>query len=285
MRIQKVLIGLSLLVACAFAQGPEPGRGPGRGDRMGFGPPPGPGARFLGAEAGMPGRVVKNSPYSADVVTESTQTLADGNHIRQSTTAKFYRDSEGRTRSEQSVNLNGLAANGNLPQVVFINDPVAGLNYALNTKDRTATKSTWTPRGRGGPGATPPDQAQAGPPRRGPGPARGPNSQNIKTESLGRQTIEGVQADGTRITLTIPAGQMGNELPIQVVTERWYSADLQTEILYKHSDPRMGDTVRKLANVSRAEPSPTLFAAPSDYKVTEASGRGSRFGAAPGAQK
>jgi hypothetical protein len=307
MRLRGFLIGLPLLAVCVFAQdpggtGPGPGRGPGHGDRMGFGPPPGPGARFLGAEAGMPGRLVKNAPYSADIVTESTQTLADGNHIRQSTTAKFYRDSEGRTRSEQSVNLNGLAANANLPQVVFINDPVAGVNYALNTKDRTATKATWTPRGRpegmrGGHGGPPSDQAQAqgGPPRRGPGP--GPNgagpglrphgfdSQNIKTESLGRQNIEGVPADGTRTTLSVPAGRMGNELPIQIVTERWYSADLHTEVLYKHSDPRTGETVRKLANVSRSEPAATMFEAPPDYKVTESSGRASRPGSTPGAQK
>src|SRR5476649_1918213 len=208
MQMRKTLIGLAILAAGASAQGP----GPGRGDHMGFGPPPGMGARFLGAEAGMPGRVVRNAPYSADIVTESTQTLPDGNHIRQSTTAKFYRDSGGRTRSEQSVNLNGLAANANLPQVVFINDPVAGVNLALNTKDRTAAKATWMPHGRGVRGGPPPDRAQAGPPRHGPGPGpngagAGPNgggpglrphdlnSQNIKTESLGRQNIEGVPAD------------------------------------------------------------------------------------------
>jgi hypothetical protein len=296
-------IGLQMVAVCAFAQGPGPGGGPGRGDRMGFGPP-GPGARFLGAEAGMPGRVVKNAPYSADIVTESTQTLPDGNHIRQSTTAKFYRDSEGRTRSEQSVNLNGLAANANLPQVVFINDPVAGVNLALNTKDRTAAKATWMPHGRGARGGPPPDQAQsqAGPPRHGPGPGpngagpgpngggpgmrpHGLNSQNIKTESLGRQNIEGVPADGTRTTMSIPAGQMGNELPIQIVTESWYSAELHTQVLYRHSDPRTGETARKLANVSRSEPSPTLFEAPPDYKVTESSVRASRPGSAPAAQK
>jgi len=276
MKLRWMLIGLPVLAGCAVAQGMGPAPGTGRRGDMGFGPP-GPGARFLGAEAGMPGRLVKNAPYSADIVTESTQTLADGNHIRQSTTTRFYRDSEGRTRSEQSVNLNGLAANGNLPHMVFINDSVAGVNYALNTQDHTATKVSFTPRVGGNRGGPPPDpagqgaqaQAQAGPPPwRGAGP-RGPNRQNIKTESLGRQTIEGVQADGTRTTMTIPAGQMGNELPIQIVTESWYSADLHAEVLYKRSDPRMGETVRKLANVSRSEPARMLFEAPADYKVTE----------------
>jgi hypothetical protein len=222
----------------------------------------------------MPGRVVKNAPYSADIVTETTQTLADGNHIRQSSTAKVYRDTEGRTRREQSLNaLGGLAPNANLPQVVFINDPVAGFNYALNPQDHTATKSAWARPGRGGQAAGS-NQPMARL-RQGRGAAA---RQNIKTESLGRQTIEGVPADGTRTTMTIAAGQMGNEQPIQMVTERWYSADLQTVVLSKRTDPRMGETVSRVTNISRSEPPNSLFEPSADYKVA-AGGRSGRGGA------
>jgi TonB family protein len=35
-----------------------------------------------------------------------------------------------------------------------------------------------------------------------------------KTESLGKQIIEGIEAEGTRSTLTIAAGEIGNRLPI-----------------------------------------------------------------------
>src|SRR5215475_792156 len=135
----RITIAAVLTAGCALAQGnpPLPGRG-----RMGFGGPPEPGARFVGAEAGMPGRVVKNAPYAAELVTESVQALPDGNHIRQTSTVKVYRDSDGRTRREQTVNLNGLSSNSNMPQLVFINDPVSGMNYALNPKDRTAARST-----------------------------------------------------------------------------------------------------------------------------------------------
>jgi hypothetical protein len=77
--------------------------------------------------------------------------------------------------------------------------------------------------------------------------------------------------------MTIPAGQMGNEAAIQVVSERWYSPDLQTPVMTRHSDPRVGETVYRLANVSRAEPAATLFQPSADYKVTEArGGRGPR---------
>ena len=281
-RTTLTVAGLLVLAVAASAQNPGPGRGRGR-----FGPPPADaaapgGARFLGAEVGMTGQVVKNAPYSADDVTETTQTLADGNRIRQSSTAKVYRDTEGRTRREQSLNgLGGLAPTSNLQQVVFIHDPVAGVNYALDPQTRTATKSGWARLGRGGQarGSIQPmtrlrqqsaDQNAASAGRRGRG---GAARQDIKTESLGRQTIEGVPAYGTRTTMTIPAGQMGNEQPIQIVTERWYSPDLQTVVLTKHTDPRMGETVSKVTNISRSEPPSSLFEPPADYKVAEAGNR------------
>ena len=116
--------------------------------------------------------------------------------------------------------------------------------------------------------------------RRGPG---GAQNQNIKTEQLGTQVIEGVTAQGTRTTLTIPAGQIGNEQALTIVNERWYSPDLQTVVLSKHSDPRNGETVTRMTNVSRAEPASTLFLVPSDFKVTE--GRAPRTTPAPTAQQ
>jgi hypothetical protein len=258
-------------IASAPAQSSPPGSGQGRG-RMGFGGPAEPGARFVGAEAGMPGRVVKNAPYSAELVTESVQTLPDGNHIRQSSSVKVYRDSEGRTRREQSVNLNGLGSNSNMPQVVFINDPVAGMNYALNAKDHTGAKTAWTSGGgRMGKNSAPSrDPAGAANAQR---PRRGNPDQNVLTEDLGRQTMEGVAVEGRRVTVTIPAGQMGNDQPIQTVTETWFSRELQTMVFSKRSDPRSGETVTRMLNVSRSEPPRMLFDVPADYKVTESAGR------------
>lgn len=286
MVIRTALIGVLALAASAYAQPPAGARGRGPG---------GPVPRLIGAEAGMPGRVVKNAPFSADIITETTQTLPDGNHIKRTNTVKVFRDSEGRTRREQSLdNLNGLAVGangGNIPQVAFINDPVARTNYALDMTNRTATKSAhprpgaFMGRGAGSPPdgsaprsrVAPPDGAQGNTsvqPRSGAfgGPGRGRNRQNVRTESLGKQTIEGVQAEGTRTTMTIPAGQIGNEQPIQVVDETWYSPDLQTVLMRKHSDPRTGDIVTRYTNVSRAEPSQMLFQPPADFKISE-SGR------------
>src|SRR5260370_20613434 len=91
---------------------------------------------------------------------------------------------------------------------------------------------------------------------------------NAKNESLGTQTIDGVNAEGTRTTRTIRAGEIGNESPITVVSERWYSADLQMDVKSTHSDPRFGNTTYTLTNIQRAEPAASLFAVPSGYTVT-----------------
>jgi hypothetical protein len=92
------------------------------------------------------------------------------------------------------------------------------------------------------------------------------------TETLGKQTIDGVQAEGTRSTITIPAGEIGNEREIKIVNERWYSPELQTVILSKHSDPRMGETVYRLTNINRSDPHPSLFQVPSDYTLDNSEG-------------
>jgi hypothetical protein len=90
-----------------------------------------------------------------------------------------------------------------------------------------------------------------------------------ESEDLGTRTIEGLEAKGTRTTVTIPAGEMGNEKPLVIVTERWYSPELSTVVMSRHSDPRMGETTFRLTQVSRGEPDRSLFEVPADYTVKE----------------
>src|SRR6185369_4065660 len=92
-----------------------------------------------------------------------------------------------------------------------------------------------------------------------------------KTESLGVQNIEGVQAEGTRSVTTIPTGAIGNERPIEIVYEKWYSKDLQMIVMSKHSDPRSGEQTYRLTEIRREEPALILFSPPAEYKITEAS--------------
>ncbi len=250
MKMRSSFAFLLVAAALAWAQNPH-AAGHGR-----FGGP-----RFLGAEAGIPRHVVKGAPFSGDLITESTETLADGNRIRQTSTAHLVRDSDGRTRREVSLaGLGALAAGGGAQQVVFIYDPVAGASYALDPAHKTASKSAWTAPASGARFSAAPESRRE---------MRAGANPSVKTETLGAATIEGLPAQGIRTTVTIAAGAIGNEAPIQVVTERWYSSDLQMAVLIRRSDPRSVETVSRLTNVSRSEPSPALFQVPPDFKVTE----------------
>jgi hypothetical protein len=92
---------------------------------------------------------------------------------------------------------------------------------------------------------------------------------NVTREELGQQLVEGVTAVGTRTTTEIPAGAIGNEQPIKIVSEQWFSPDLQLLVLTKHSDPRLGDTTYRLSGIVRADPGPSLFELPPDYTIRE----------------
>ena len=252
-----VLIGAAGLMA-------QPG-----GRRMG--PPGGPGDfAFLGGEFAFAGKVVTGAPYSAQAMTQVTQTLADGTHIQHSSSATLARDSQGRTRVERNLAAIGrLAASGAAPRtIVSIHDPVASMSYVLDTTSHTARQTQISSNGgHRGPG---PGPAPAG--VRGPGGPRGQaarNGANVTTEDLGTQVVSGVNAQGTRVTRTIPAGTEGNDKAISIVRETWYSSDLQMVILSKTTDPRFGETTYTLSNISRAEPDPALFAVPSGYTVEQ----------------
>jgi len=228
------------------------------------------------------GSPVKGAPYSAQAVTQSTQALADGNRIVNNTSASVYRDSEGRERREQSLpNIGGLSAQGAPTKTIFISDPVAGVNYSLDPSAKTAVKLPAMKMGPPPPpGGSPATFVKGVPAIAGGMASGGANVMFFRSgvsdgaapavEQLGSQVINGVSADGTRTTVTIPAGQIGNDKPIQMVDEVWRSSELQVIVQSEHSDPRMGSTTYSLTNISRSEPSPALFQVPSDYTVTDA---------------
>jgi hypothetical protein len=249
----------------------------------------GPATAIAFGAVGVPGGAVKGAPYSATITNESVQTLADGNRIVQSSSGSTARDSQGRTRQDAPLPAIGSLAATDAPHLVFLQDPVAGTAYTLNVTDKTAWKNPMMPgginvagttvttntfyvhTGPGGPGELPPP-----PPPGMPAPPMAmarhlavEDSAEVSTENLGTQVMEGVQVTGTRTTQTIPAGKIGNDRAIVITTEVWTSPELKTTILSKRNDPRMGEQTFKLTNIQRAEPDPSLFTVPSDFKITE----------------
>jgi hypothetical protein len=233
---------------------------------------------FISAEMEH-GKVVKGAPYSAEAVTERTQTLGDGNRIVHKSSAKVFRDSEGRTRREQQLDAIGnWEASEDPPQRIFIQDPVGKVHYILDPENQIARKINMEAskmKQASRPVAEEDETFEMHAPHpMGPGHftkevmiRKSLSDKDAKKESLGKQTIEGLVVEGTRTTITIPAGEMGNELPIQVVSERWYSPDLQTNVMTRHSDPRFGETVYQLTRIGRGEQDRSLFQIPKGYKT------------------
>ncbi|HVA18155.1 MAG TPA: hypothetical protein VMV59_10645 [Candidatus Dormibacteraeota bacterium] len=204
---------------------------------------------------GFNSAVVRNAPFTAQVTHESIQVLADGNRIDRKDTGTIARDSVGRTRREMSLPAIGpLAASGAVPRLIFIKDPAAGKNYVLDEQKKTALvmNISFGKKFRAFRFADSP---------------MGAKEPVASTESLGTKTMDGLTVQGTRTTRTIPAGQIGNEKPIVITIEKWYSPDLQTVVSLTRTDPRFGTTKYQLTNVDRAEPPQSLFIVPQDYTV------------------
>jgi len=222
---------------------------------------------IMGVEPMEFGEIVRGVPFTAEAVTEMTQDLRDGNRIEQRSTVSIARDGTGRIRREQTLPPFGPVILDSDARMITISDPQQRTLYFIDPRRKTVSKSTAPP------GSRPPLGSDRG--------ARGrqlPPPQ-ISSESLGTRQIFGLRADGTRQTMTIPAGVFGNVAPINVVTERWYSPELKIVLESNRSDPRLGDVTYRVTTLMRGEPDPTLFTVPADYTIVERPP--SRFGPPP----
>lgn len=315
-RLLVSFVGLSLVIATsAGAQG--------RGARSGGSPLP----DLRNAPADGP--VITGAPFSADVVTTVTQTLADGTRIDRRVTGKLFRDGSGRVRREQAVlGLDAIDPDERSRTLITV-DAVPGdaMPYVLDPAARTARRAprgleayfnvgtvvvTRTRQWFAGAGAQPSEQP---PVQEAPANARDlaraagqirqartlsaqrdalgvaggapipPDIQPVE-ESLGQRQVEGVLASGRRTTTIIPTDRIGNDRPIHIVDEAWFSPQLNVIVSSRFSDPRTGVIEYRLTNINRAEPRADLFTVPADYTVVGGGdggggGRGGRRSGGP----
>ena len=221
---------------------------------------------------------VKNAAFSAESVTEHVQTLADGNRLTRKSTARIYRDAAGRTRREHDLNRRGTTdPTGDAAQLIVINDPVGRVNYVIETKTGEARKRDLPPpqvmeamqkaRGDSAPFSVLMPTSIAHRRMREDDDAQAPAAP--VREKLPSQVIEGVLAEGTRTSLTIPAGEFDNDQAMIISHEEWYAPELHMIVLMKHNDPRFGETTFRLTNLLRSEPSADLFQLPQGYRVVD----------------
>lgn len=229
------------------------------------------------APPGLKLSAAESIPFSGEVVCESAQTLADGNRIINRTKAMIYRDGHGRLRREMTQKMKDAdSAEVKEYKTILVSDPSGGQNFSLDPQKRTALKFPAPVKAiegiqgiqtAGSFGATAAGNL-CGPGQLQPGFPLSP-LREIKNEPLGTQLIDGRAADGIRTTYAIPARMVENERSIEITHERWYSRELQLDILIKTIDPRYGETTQQITNINKGEPDHSLFEIPSDYTVRE----------------
>jgi len=196
-------------------------------------------------------------------VTIHEKTQADGEITQTRDLERIYRDSSGRLRQEPT---SGVAARpGPKRPVAMINDPVAGVFYVLEVGRKIAHRLVIpkSPDGRTHP------MFGYGIPYPGNDGTYPTSKPDFKSESLGTQTIQGIEVVGRRTTTTWSAESQGPGKDLVSVEEMWISNALGMAPLIKRTDFRWGTDTQQLENIQREEPDASLFLVPPDYRIVD----------------
>jgi hypothetical protein len=203
-------------------------------------------AGMIGPHGHMGVLNVTGKPFSATETRHTVQMLANGAKIETSDSNLIFRDHQGRTRVEQKT-------------LVVLMDPVARFVAILDRANKTYRKNPIPSDAVRGSSGRVMVLMDSGP--------QGKGAPQLTTVALKDEEVNGVMASGTRQTRTIPPGAIGNDRPLEVVDERWFSPGLQVLVKSVSSDPRFGQTTYQLINIVRGVQEPNLFQVPSDYTV------------------
>lgn len=195
-------------------------------------------------------------PYSAQRVVEHSGVWPNGKRFDvKEYPSLFARDSLGRTRSETNIaqpeNNHVTIADGT--GYIYILDgaqPHVARRYKLPDCEKVVRK--------------PPDIATFVRSLAG---IRNGDGSPIPVEDLGTRVIEGVSAHGWRMTQALAIGASAGHGPV-LITEAWRCEELDAEVLRIRTDPTSVQTDR-LINITRAEPDPSLFQVPPDYRIED----------------
>ena len=219
---------------------------------------------------------VVGMPYSGTGTTQSATLFLDGNRIVHTETTRFFRDSQGRTRVEHLfLPINPTVSSPPMATMVTISDPVIGERYLLHPQQKIVDTLPW----RGAGTIQPPVPSPTPSPRLslpGFGFSGGSSDDESKAVSLGEKMIEGVRVVGTQLEHTVPANTIGNQKPIAVTVEQWFSPELGAVILATHRSSIGSETTYQLEQIVRAEPDAALFVVPPDYTRRESTGLSSQ---------
>jgi hypothetical protein len=215
----------------------------------------GPDGRTTTFVPGVRVLTVPNKPFSAEETIEWTR-LTDGQGTLVShLTARIVRDSQGRLYRERHGFVPAGSDRQSPLQETYISDPAAHTLTTCIPLQRTCTITDFKPQIMLA-------DAPVGPFDKG--------RRNLTRESLGNDTTLGLSVVGTRDTVTIAPGTIGNDASLTITTDLWKSPDLEIDLVVRRQDPREGIQSIHLSNLSRGEPDAQIFNTPDGYTIKDA---------------
>lgn len=234
--------------------------------------------------------LVAGAPYSGEEHRVRTRMLADGTRITENwPVRRLYRDAQGRTRVDRPLLTSPDAPE--MPRIVEIGDPTAGVEYILEPLHKVAHRFSLpaiapfsgAPETQGDAAPTNAAQGEPAPTIVAP-PAiafPAPAGSKAEVEDLGAWVIQGLRAEGVRRTVRIPAGAIptgaiavgeDSDRSLVLVEETWTAPELQIVVRQKLYDPRWGESTTELLKIRAGEQAAALFQVPPDYRVTDERG-------------
>ena len=197
---------------------------------------------------------IPGKPFSAKSRTDWTRTLEDGTVVKTHLEANLGRDNQGRIyRERRSFVPDGSDQSSRLLSVM-IYDPVAHTQTICPMATRHCIVTGYH-------GRTSFVPMSVGPFDKG--------TRYLTRDSIGTDVLDGLNVIGTRETITINAGVLGNERALVSTREFWYSPDLETNLSITRKDPRLGKQVIHLSEISRTEPDSAKFQVPAGFTVED----------------
>ena len=194
---------------------------------------------------------IPNIPMTATVDISSTRILPDGSAEMRKTENHIARDSQGRIYNEMR-RMVGVAYKGVPPLTSsHVYDPTSRTSVYWSPFSNVAQSTVLDPRRM-----------------RERKPFTMPEPGATETD-LGESAMGGVSAHGLRRTRIIDAMEGGTRKPIEITDEYWYNEDLHLVMLERHNDPRTGEQIVAVVDVSRAEPDAKIFVPPAGYRVVD----------------
>ncbi len=226
----------------------------------------------------LDGPSVTGAAFTAEAVTTVRRTAADGTEDVRSASTRLYRDGFGRVRVEQQ---RSCGAPSTAVRIGIQPDPEKPVVYVLNSDAHTAGFAL-----KGMIGAAIGGGDTFALPQEGVGwhalvfnrgellKAAGVT---VTESPLGVRQLEGLAAEGRRLTYTVPAQTFQNDQPFQIIEDRWESRELKLLLYADSFSPQTGTIQYRLTNIQRSSPSPDLFQIPPEFNVVMPSKDGDTF--------